>query len=183
MLVGKLICGFWILLWDHFERRRVGKGRSATTSASAATDAEFFDTGAGTHRPGEPEPVERGYGTMREMSGTAVRPRAPPSSPSHEPTALPHPTTSLSASPSSSRPSTTADRAWVPAAFLGLAMCARGEIGLLIAQIGYTESQLLQTEGFLVAIWAILLNTLVGPITVGVLVKRFGSRVKAGRWA
>ena len=179
MLVGKLLCGFWVLLWDHFERRRSDKGRATTNSASAATDAEFFKSGAGVHRLGEPQPDERGYGTMREMSGPAVRPRAPPSSPSLEPTALPHPTTSVSAA----SPSSMAEHAWVPAAFLGLAMCARGEIGLLIAQIGYTESRLLREEGFLVAIWAILLNTLVGPITVGVLVKRFGAKVKAGRWA
>lgn len=182
MLFGKLLCGFWILLWDHFESRRAGKRDTPTKSASAATDAEFFKSGAGAHRLGEPEPDERGYGTMCEMSGTAVRPRAPPSSPSLEPTALPLPTTSVSATSPAPR-SSAAQRAWVPAAFLGLAMCARGEIGLLIAQIGYTESALLTEEGFLVAIWAILLNTLVGPITVGVLVKRFGSMVKAGRWA
>ncbi len=80
-----------------------------------------------------------------------------------------------------------------PAVFMGVAMVSRGEIGLLIAQLARTgghgeaseshTSGLLGDEAFLVAIWAILLCTLVGPISVGVVVRRWGPRVTAGIWA
>ncbi|WVQ79773.1 hypothetical protein IAT38_001873 [Cryptococcus sp. DSM 104549] len=72
----------------------------------------------------------------------------------------------------------------VPAAmFLGCAMVARGEIGLLIAQIGrHTSTPLLTDDEFLIAIWAIVLNTIVGPVGVGMVLKRFGSRVVRGGW-
>lgn len=80
----------------------------------------------------------------------------------------------------------------VPAAFMGLAMVARGEIGLLIAQIARggggassdansTES-LLRDEAFVVCIWAILLCTLVSPITVGYLVSRRRMSITQGIW-
>ena len=73
-----------------------------------------------------------------------------------------------------------------PAAFIGIAMVSRGEIGLLIAQLarGTDGSEgLLGDEAFLVCIWAILLCTLVGPIGVGVVVKRWGPKVTSGIWA
>ncbi|KAI0366246.1 Sodium/hydrogen exchanger [Pilatotrama ljubarskyi] len=75
------------------------------------------------------------------------------------------------------------------AAFMGVAMVARGEIGLLIAQIARgdptssTEAGLLSTEPFLLCIWAILVCTLVGPISLGFIVRRWGDRVNAGIWA
>lgn len=51
-----------------------------------------------------------------------------------------------------------------PAAFLGLALVARGEIGLLISQIAYTEAGLLSSDAFLVTTWAIVLCTVIGPV-------------------
>ena len=81
-----------------------------------------------------------------------------------------------------------------PATFIGAAMVSRGEIGLLIAQIarnGSTpasdgtvsdDSGLLSEEGFLVCIWAILLCTLVGPICVGMIIRKNRHRVTAGVW-
>ncbi|KAJ5721387.1 Sodium/hydrogen exchanger [Penicillium malachiteum] len=65
-----------------------------------------------------------------------------------------------------------------PAALLGLAMVARGEVGYLIASLA--ESQGIfsseSNEGisdiYLVVIWGISICTLVGPISVGTLVKR-----------
>ncbi|OCH84520.1 hypothetical protein OBBRIDRAFT_829433 [Obba rivulosa] len=78
----------------------------------------------------------------------------------------------------------------LPATFIGLAMVARGEIGLLIAQIarGRSDSSantmgLLGDEAFLVCIWAILLCTIVGPISVGILVRRAGNSLVTGNWA
>ena len=70
-----------------------------------------------------------------------------------------------------------------PAAILGGAMVARGEIGFLIVSIAeskgiFTSSSSLRgsasdsSEIFLTAVWAITLCTVLGPITVGTLVRR-----------
>lgn len=71
---------------------------------------------------------------------------------------------------------------------MGVAMVARGEIGLLIAQLARGDSSggtpgLLGAEPFLLCIWAILLCTLVGPISLGFIVRRWGARVNSGVWA
>ncbi|KAJ4285942.1 hypothetical protein N0V88_008203 [Collariella sp. IMI 366227] len=58
---------------------------------------------------------------------------------------------------------------WAPATLLGAAMVARGEIGLLIIQIGLNETSFLSQKAFVIGVWAILLNTIVGPVLVGVL--------------
>lgn len=82
------------------------------------------------------------------------------------------------------RPTTTQSKTvWLSAAsFLGLAMVARGEIGLLIIQIGYNESPYVSKDGFVTAVWAILLNTILGPIGVGVLVRIKGNEIVSGGW-
>ncbi|KAK2735013.1 hypothetical protein FQN57_001389 [Myotisia sp. PD_48] len=65
-----------------------------------------------------------------------------------------------------------------PASILGLAMIARGEIGYLIASIAESQgvfsdkSSQHSSEIYLVTIWAISICTLIGPISVGTLVKR-----------
>ncbi|KAJ6120090.1 hypothetical protein N7523_004370 [Penicillium sp. IBT 18751x] len=65
---------------------------------------------------------------------------------------------------------------------LGSAMVARGEIGLLIVEIGYNETNYVSTDGFITAVWAILLNTIVGPVTVGYLVKFYGKKIGKSAW-
>lgn len=58
---------------------------------------------------------------------------------------------------------------WKAATFLGMAMVARGEIGLLIIQVGLNETPFLSEEAFITAAWAIILNTIIGPMSVGLL--------------
>lgn len=65
---------------------------------------------------------------------------------------------------------------------LGSAMVARGEIGLLIIEIGYNETSYVSQEGLITAVWAILLNTIIGPVIVGYLVKYRGTRIGEGEW-
>ncbi|KAK4112803.1 hypothetical protein N656DRAFT_797992 [Canariomyces notabilis] len=74
-------------------------------------------------------------------------------------------------------------RGWAPAALLGAAMVARGEIGLLIIQIGLNETPFLTNKGFAIGVWAIVLNTVIGPVMVGILLKRVGPRIARDvRW-
>jgi hypothetical protein len=46
-----------------------------------------------------------------------------------------------------------------PTLLLGMAMVARGEIGLLIVEIGYNNTPYVSADGFITAIWAILLKS------------------------
>ena len=66
---------------------------------------------------------------------------------------------------------------WAPAALLGTAMVARGEIGLLIIQIGLNETPYLTQKAFVIGVWAIVLNTIIGPVSVGFLLKQVGPRI------
>lgn len=74
------------------------------------------------------------------------------------------------------------NRTWLAASLLGSAMVARGEIGLLIIEIGHNETPYVSQEGFITGVWAILLNTIIGPIVVGVLVRLFGKQLGEGEW-
>lgn len=67
-----------------------------------------------------------------------------------------------------------------PAAMLGTAMTARGEIGFLIASLAETTGLFASPSGsdtgsskiYLVVTWAIVLCTIIGPLSVGTLVRR-----------
>ncbi|CAF1363243.1 unnamed protein product [Rotaria sordida] len=72
-------------------------------------------------------------------------------------------------------------RSVYPALIVGLSMVSRGEIGFLIANIAVSTS-ILSAEAFIVTIWAILLNTILGPIAVGFMVKLLGSKLTDGLW-
>lgn len=61
-------------------------------------------------------------------------------------------------------------------------MVARGEIGLLIIEVGYNETSYVSQDGFITAVWAILLNTIIGPVIVGNLVKYRGKKIGEGEW-
>lgn len=61
-------------------------------------------------------------------------------------------------------------------------MVARGEIGLLIIEIGHNETPYVSDEGFYTGVWAILLNTIIGPVSVGLLVRFYAYELKGGDW-
>ena len=58
-----------------------------------------------------------------------------------------------------------------------MAMVARGEIGLLIIQVGLNETPYLSEAAFVTAAWAIILNTIIGPVSVGLLIRWQGRAV------
>ncbi|PNP39116.1 hypothetical protein TGAMA5MH_08968 [Trichoderma gamsii] len=67
-----------------------------------------------------------------------------------------------------------------PAAIIGCAMTARGEIGFLISSIAESKKIFSSTraddgknsEIFLIVTWAIMLCTIIGPLSLGLIVKR-----------
>ncbi|KAI4726058.1 Sodium/hydrogen exchanger [Aureobasidium sp. EXF-10728] len=72
-----------------------------------------------------------------------------------------------------------------PSLMLGSAMVARGEIGFLISSLAESNGVFGNVEGggssdiFLVATWAILLCTIIGPVSIGLMVKRVRRLQKA----
>lgn len=82
----------------------------------------------------------------------------------------------------------SAARSWPPAMLLGLSLIARGEIGFIILNIA-REAGIIGcggkgSEAFNVGIWSIVLNTVGGPIAVGVLLRAKGvsKELMEGRW-
>lgn len=69
-----------------------------------------------------------------------------------------------------------------PAMLLGCAMVARGEIGLLIVQIGLNNTPYLSKDAFITAVWAIVLNTILGPVAVGFILKYKARAIANGLW-
>jgi hypothetical protein len=61
-------------------------------------------------------------------------------------------------------------------------MVARGEIGLLIIEIGHNKTPYVSDDGFITGVWAILLNTIIGPVAVGLLVRFYGKKIEEGEW-
>jgi len=65
-----------------------------------------------------------------------------------------------------------------PASILGLAMVPRGEIGFLISSVAWSNGVFgggqvsSESEVFLIVIWAIFLCTILGPLWVGLMVRR-----------
>ncbi|KZF26439.1 hypothetical protein L228DRAFT_279641 [Xylona heveae TC161] len=82
---------------------------------------------------------------------------------------------SASASPSSpapgGEPRPPQPRSLYPATILGTAMTVRGEIGLLVSSLGRSRGVLSQNV-YLLATWAILICTIAGAVSVGLLVRR-----------
>lgn len=66
-----------------------------------------------------------------------------------------------------------------PALLISLAMISRGEIALLIAQLGLPT---LGEDNFLVVMWAAVLCTLVGAVTTGQLVHKRFLECTRGSW-
>ena len=69
-----------------------------------------------------------------------------------------------------------------PRLLLGMTGVARWEIGLLIVEIGYNNTFYVSSDGFITAIWAILLNTIIGPIFFGLRIKYEGDVIGKGPW-
>ena len=113
--------------------------------------------------------------TPEVKSGGVLGNKAAPGSGANAPTPLP-PTTSV-VTKKIDKP-----RSLYPAAMLGTAMTARGEIGFLIASLAETtglfassdttKRSTSSSEIYLVVTWAIVLCTIIGPLGLGTLVKR-----------
>ena len=159
MALSKIACGMWLL--------------RLPTMPNASTKVSSLWKSSNIHVPhfwgqGKSKPVPS------QATDAAVQPVPSPgthtsaTSEEHAQGTTPH-----------STPTETKPRSLYPASILGCAMTARGEIGFLISSIAESNGvySSLQTKGkssenFLVVTWAIMLCTIMGPLAVGLLVRR-----------
>ncbi|QDS70207.1 hypothetical protein FKW77_006882 [Venturia effusa] len=180
MMLGKLACGLWLIRFtisipkavhqlqlprclhtsaSHFLGRETA-AHPPTNEAQAQTQGIELQERVAESEPqnqahrDSPNPIE----AHQDTPSTAI-PLAPVGPPTND---------HLSASPSK-------PLSLHPASILGFAMVSRGEIGFLISSLADSNG-IFSTGGnndiFLIVTWAIVLCTLIGPIAVGLLVKR-----------
>lgn len=179
MTFAKLLCGACLvrvsLPWPATAVAKMAPGKG-----SKKTMSKEKKTGLTTTDPAEPAVQEpsrnnislqqtgQGPTALQTASTPAIADLASSPSTSDQPTA------------NSSRKRSTLEkpRSLYPAAILGSAMVARGEIGFLISSVAESNGVFGAGESggsselFLIVTWAILICTLLGPVTVGLMVRR-----------
>ncbi|GAA6025612.1 hypothetical protein JCM11491_001429 [Sporobolomyces phaffii] len=165
MTLGKVLVGFCVLANDAMFSRTRSDASGSVDQSSGKDDDELESAVAAT--------------TFAERARS-------------------EPATLSTTNPASASSRSSFVRETLPAAgFLGLALVARGEIGVLVLQVAYnsnagggseggsTGSSVLETEPYLVAIWAVLVCTIVGPVAFARVVKSEWGRngVLRGRWS
>ena len=162
MIIGKLACGIWLLRLP--KQRFLKTGRNFKTTASKSTSQQHSqqsDTPAATSSVNDTHAITETAETLRDSADST--PQGSPQAGASSPLSL------------------------YPSLILGCAMTARGEIGFLVSAIASSNGIFgsdPSSEIFLVVTWAIVLCTIAGPISVGLLVRRvrrLESEAKRGR--
>jgi Kef-type K+ transport system membrane component KefB len=177
---AKVICGLWLVRFASMPRSKsISKGVSSFGLSALGSMKSWFKA-SGTPRDSplqaDSTTIQRPQETMMRRSSNLLH-QSPAVDPSRD-----TPGSELSTQDNRPTANTTRKRSTLPrpkslypAAILGSAMVSRGEIGFLISSVAEANGVFGDggnTEEFLVVTWAILLCTLIGPITVGLLVKR-----------
>lgn len=167
MILGKLICGLWLL---SFASPLRSLQRLVRTLSRSGHEVSIVTPGAQCTQD-VPRP-------SNEQAASGAQPTDPShNTPERAAMAETQPTDSPTnnASPDPEMPIST-----YPACILGCAMVARGEIGFLISALaestgifsGQAGAPERPSELFLIVTWAITLCTIIGPLCVGLLVNR-----------
>ncbi|KAH9222827.1 Sodium/hydrogen exchanger family-domain-containing protein [Leptodontidium sp. 2 PMI_412] len=161
MLFAKLITGVWLVRLDiSWPRVHAAKGSSKGGSKGKSKSVPATTTTA-------QEGIDLSQQPALQETSTGLPPTSETNSPAKF--SVPAPT-----------PKINKPLSLYPAAMLGTAMTARGEIGFLIASLAETtglfspsgEPSSESSEIYLVVTWAIVLCTVIGPLGIGTLVKR-----------
>jgi Kef-type K+ transport system membrane component KefB len=156
MTVGKMVCGLWLARLSIAPSKTV---RRLTRTLKFPSVPHFW---------GNTEPQTAAQPSTATPNETAT-------ATSHAGTPMPTSSHERTSSPNAPRPLSIH-----PPLILALAMCARGEIGFLISGVAesngiFSPSGVISSEPsdiFLVVTWAIVLCTIIGPLGVGLSVRR-----------
>ncbi|TKY84700.1 hypothetical protein EX895_006602 [Sporisorium graminicola] len=153
MAFAKVCGGAWVLLADVIERQQSGRLSSKQKLENREQADQVNNDSARTAASMEMQPRQE-----QAASGPLSSPSAggagdaPSDNGSSVPVVLQQPLV------------------WPAALFLGTALMSRGEIGFLIVNVA-NQGGLIGQEAFNVGIWAITLNTLAGPMAIGILMR------------
>jgi hypothetical protein len=165
MILAKLLCGIWLIRISfpsvHFKRAKIPSGIRSIS-------------------------ISHFWGRQSRIGGAEVRGNKQPSQQQNQPTRHIHESELMDMSSQSQstavQPTLTMNPiSLYPASIISSAMVARGEIGFLISSLGQSRGIFDQSSSsldsgssdiFLIITWAIVLCTVVGPLSVGRLVKR-----------
>lgn len=182
MLVAKLVCGVWLLrfrvLGTKFFNRvvNVAGGRSQLNISEKKIDAKNKQQ-QHTSKAGDTEDDTQTVGT--EMS--SIKPAQYQQQQLLDAQQQPH---SHSTAATTAQPPADPPLSVYPSLILGSAMVARGEIGFLISALAESRGIFTTTtvewdstrdssqDIFLIVTWAIMLCTIIGPVSVGLFVRR-----------
>jgi hypothetical protein len=184
MALGKMLCGIWFLssLAPTAILKRVHKSFAASKKQhikkklSAGTNCTGIESSS-PRKKGQTEPAAGGK-TDQEAEGN---PQVGPVQPSRDSSSITMPQNAL--------PEPEMPVSLYPACIIASAMIARGEIGYLISALAEGSGIFRRessgsdepSELFLIITWAISLCTIIGPISVGLLVRRVkGLELKRG---
>ncbi|KAK7710916.1 hypothetical protein SLS57_008232 [Botryosphaeria dothidea] len=200
MIFAKLICGLWLVRFslspyipEHFKFRKLrlssmphlwGSSTKTEGKSGRKKDQNRKHSHAGTTEPQSSEQqISQAQTPGRSENETATHHEPQPARDTERDNSAP---AAQLTSPDPKKPISL-----YPGAIMGSAMVARGEIGFLISSIaeskGIFSSASASSSGpdeiFLVVTWAIMLCTIVGPLTVGLLVRRVKKLQKKGEHA
>ena len=150
MFIGKMVCGLWLVRWNF------GKIFGWLPFVKTGQNADSVQEQSTSKNTTPNATIER---APNRVANTSARIYSGPR-PSHS-------------SPNPNKPVTL-----YPPVIVGSAMVARGEIGFLISSLAESTGIFgKEANGsiFLVVTWAIMLCTIIGPIMVGLMVKRLNN--------
>ncbi|PPJ61041.1 hypothetical protein CBER1_02016 [Cercospora berteroae] len=174
MIFAKVICGAWLIRFGSMPRAK-GISNKLLSLVSFPGKCFAFSTSDEKTEPSQPSTGHTGAeirsrpesAVLRRLSHTTATAEASTESTASTPVALANTPRKRTALPK--------PKSLYPSSILGMAMVSRGEIGFLISSVAESRG-VFGAEGqnstFLIVTWAILLCTLIGPITVGLLVRR-----------
>ncbi|KAF2142848.1 uncharacterized protein K452DRAFT_357919 [Aplosporella prunicola CBS 121167] len=191
MLFGKLVCGIWLIRFSISpyipeklkSRRRIPQIPHLWGSAKNAESKKDKKTT-------DAEPINKKKATLQKgQQALASQSNNQTASTTHELSSASesHAQRSAASPPSHTSAGPKKPLSLYPASILGSAMVARGEIGFLISSLAESKgifssssSSSGDSEIYLVVTWAIMLCTIIGPLGVGMLVRRVKKLEKRG---
>jgi Kef-type K+ transport system membrane component KefB len=192
MALGKFLCGLCLVRFDGVPRASLPGIPRSWRFPSLLLRRDCFPPARPPHRTGDTTTTAATAATATATASSArTTPTiTPTAAPPREPAAPQNP-----AMPPQKKPlRTPKPLSLYPAGILGSAMIARGEIGFLVSSLaasngifdgdgdgggGGKQPSSASSDLFLVVTWAILICTVLGPVAVGLLVKRVRALTQA----
>ncbi|KAK8086588.1 Sodium/hydrogen exchanger family-domain-containing protein [Apiospora phragmitis] len=181
MILGKTLCGAWLVRFP-LSVSSLFKGMYSSASRTARILLQGINPGKLIHQRPQKGQGEKSsvIENTEQSTGQATMPhgQTDEANSQHTPTA---PATSRSAPQAKQSSQPRKPLSLYPSGIVSSAMVARGEIGFLISSVAESKgifrsssspSEEEVSEIFLIITWAIVLCTILGPLCVGLLVRR-----------